>query len=48
MFLGATYPGLDPMKQAMNHSAEVRFDDAVLPIQSASLATLAFERLAAA
>lgn len=48
MFLGASYPGTDPMTAPMNHSAEVRFDDAVLPTQSAALATLAFERLLAA
>ncbi|WP_129661841.1 M20 metallopeptidase family protein [Rothia uropygialis] len=48
MFVGASYPGVDPMTQPMNHSAEVRFDDAVLPTQSAALATLAFERLNAA
>ncbi|WP_085528937.1 M20 metallopeptidase family protein [Kocuria massiliensis] len=45
MFVGASYPVEDPWNQPMNHSAEVRFDDSVLPVQSAALATLAFNRL---
>ncbi|WP_051687440.1 MULTISPECIES: M20 metallopeptidase family protein [Micrococcales] len=48
MFVGASYPIEDVWNQPMNHSAEVRFDDAVLPQQSAALATLAFGRLAEA
>ncbi len=34
--------GVDPETAAVNHSAEVLFDDAVLPDQAAALATIAF------
>ncbi|WP_026820623.1 M20 metallopeptidase family protein [Arthrobacter castelli] len=40
--LHATPKGIDPETAAVNHSPHVQFDDAVLPDQAASLATLAF------
>ena len=46
MFMGASPAGLDPENLAWNHSPEVVFDDAALPIQAAALARLAIERLA--
>ena len=42
-FLFATPEGIDPETAAMNHSPLVRFDDAVLADQAASLAALAWE-----
>lgn len=42
-FLFATPEGIDPETAAMNHSPHVRFDDAVLADQAASLAALAWE-----
>ncbi|NNG35607.1 M20 metallopeptidase family protein [Nakamurella aerolata] len=44
--LGACPPDIDPADSPSNHSARVRFDDAVLGDQAAALATLAFTRLA--
>lgn len=46
MFMGASPAGLDPENLAWNHSPEVLFDDAALPLQAAALARLAIERLA--
>lgn len=44
-FLFASPPEIAAEDAAMNHSPLVQFDDAVLPEQAASLATVAFERL---
>ncbi|MCU1432602.1 MAG: amidohydrolase [Actinotalea sp.] len=46
LFLGATPPGADPATAPYNHAAQARFDDGVLPLQSALLAALALDRLA--
>jgi amidohydrolase len=48
IFMGAAPADVDPAEAAVNHSAEARFDDAVLPTQAAALAALAFDRLARA
>ena len=45
LHVGATYEGLDPETTASNHSARARFDDSVLPVMSAGLARLAYDRL---
>jgi hypothetical protein len=46
LFLGATPPGADPATAPYNHAAQARFDDGVLPLQSALLAALVLDRLA--
>ncbi|WP_093172084.1 M20 metallopeptidase family protein [Sinosporangium album] len=46
LFLGACPPERDPATAPYNHSAEVEFDDAVLPDGAALLAHLAMSRLA--
>ena len=45
LFMGAAPQGVEPGEAAVNHSAEARFDDGVLPTQAAALAALAVERL---
>lgn len=46
VFLQCSPPHVDPETADWNHSANVLFDDAVLPAQAAALAGLAWERLA--
>ena len=46
IFLHTSPPGVDLATAAMNHSADVLFDDAVLADQAAALAELALRRLA--
>ncbi|KTR63919.1 hypothetical protein SA15R_10140 [Rothia kristinae] len=46
LHVGASYPDEDPAASPTNHSARVRFDDAVLPVMAAGLAQLAHDRLA--
>ncbi|WP_270241965.1 M20 metallopeptidase family protein [Rothia kristinae] len=46
LHVGASYPDEDPATSPTNHSARVRFDDAVLPVMAAGLAQLAHDRLA--
>jgi hippurate hydrolase len=38
-------PGLNPATAPNNHSAQVRFDETVMPDASALLASLAFDTL---
>ncbi len=45
VFVGACAPGLNPDTAATNHSAHAQFDDSVLPLCSALLASLALEEL---
>ena len=45
IFVGACPPDLDPATAPNNHSAQVRFDDTVMPEASALLASLAFDTL---
>ncbi len=45
VFLGCTPPDRDWRTEPWNHSAQVHFDDAVLPRQAAALAELAWRRL---
>lgn len=45
VFVGACPPGLNPETAATNHSAHAQFDDSVLPLCSALLASLAIEEL---
>jgi hippurate hydrolase len=45
VFVGACLPGLNPATAPNNHSAQVRFDETVMPDASALLASLAFDTL---
>jgi hippurate hydrolase len=46
IFLGALVDGCDPMTAPSNHSSQAAFDDRVLPVGTALLATLALRRVA--
>ncbi|GAA2383982.1 amidohydrolase [Catellatospora methionotrophica] len=43
--LGACPPGLDPMTAPLNHAAQARYDDAVVPDGAVLLAELAWRRM---
>jgi hippurate hydrolase len=45
IFVGACPPEVDPATAPTNHSAKAKFDDSVLPLCSALLASLAFKHL---
>lgn len=45
IFVGACPPDVDPATAPTNHSAKAKFDDSVLPLCSALLASLAFKHL---
>jgi hippurate hydrolase len=45
VFVGACPPNIDHTKAPTNHSAKAMFDDSVLPLCSAILASLAFDHL---
>lgn len=45
VFVGACPPGIDPTTAPTNHSSTAQFDDSVLPLCSALLASLALEEL---
>jgi metal-dependent amidase/aminoacylase/carboxypeptidase family protein len=45
VFVGACPPDIDPTTASTNHSAKAMFDDSVLPLCSAILASLAFSHL---
>jgi len=45
VFVGACPPDIDPSTASTNHSAKAMFDDSVLPLCSAILASLAFSHL---
>jgi hippurate hydrolase len=45
VFIGACPPDIDYTKAPTNHSAKAMFDDSVLPLCSAILASLAFDHL---